>query len=489
VENFKEKLVNGFAWQASTKLFVQIISWVSTVWVARLLAPEDYGIVAMSGIVTGIFLLLATTGLAAGVVNRVKISKGELDTVFWLSILMGVALYSVILLIADYAARFYEVEELSDVIKVAGLMVLISSAKIIPASLALRRLDYKLISLNELFGGLVRIVVTLSMAIMGYKYWSLIIGTVAAELVMTIIYFIYYRYAPSLVFTIRSIVDLLRFGVILLFSSALLFVSRNIPLFLLSSFTNTAITGHYQMAHTFGSLPSNKVGLLFSNLIFPAMSRIKNDKILAKNTFIQMHTSLLFVTGPMFIGLALVAEPLINVILTPVWLPIVRPFQAVCIIAIFQMSSLFITRAIEGLGDAKVSLKYQIYFIIICGPAMYVGVYNWGLDGMLAGWLATAPIVYIYLLYKIAKKLDIHLFEMLKMYLPLGLCLSLMCLSVLLLQRLVFIDWSHLQQLILAFTSGSVVFCVSAYFFDRQYVIKIKRIILKAFNKGNRRAT
>jgi O-antigen/teichoic acid export membrane protein len=73
------------------------------------------------------------------------------------------------------------------------------------------------------------------------------------------------------------------------------------------------------MAHTFGSLPSNKVGKLFSNLIFPAMSRIKNDKALAKNTFLQMHTSLLFVTGPMFIGLALVAEPLINIILTPAW--------------------------------------------------------------------------------------------------------------------------------------------------------------------------
>ena len=196
MDNFKEKLVNGFAWQASTKLFIQIISWVSTVWVARLLVPEDYGIVAMSGIVTGIFLLLATTGLAAGVVNRVNISKGELDTVFWLSILIGCVLYGVIFLIADLAAQFYKEEELSDVIKVAGLMVLISSAKIIPSSLALRNLDYKLISLNELVGGLFRIVVTLSMAIMGFKYWSLIFGTVVAEFVMTAVYFIYYRYLP-----------------------------------------------------------------------------------------------------------------------------------------------------------------------------------------------------------------------------------------------------------------------------------------------------
>ncbi len=84
MKDFKDSLVNGFAWQASTKLFVQIFSWVSTIWVARLLVPEDYGLVAMSGIVSGVFLLLVTSGLAAGVVNRKEITKGELDTVFWL---------------------------------------------------------------------------------------------------------------------------------------------------------------------------------------------------------------------------------------------------------------------------------------------------------------------------------------------------------------------------------------------------------------------
>ena len=94
MKDFKDSLVNGFAWQASTKLFVQIFSWVSTIWVARLLVPEDYGLVAMSGIVSGVFLLLVTSGLAAGVVNRKEVTKGELDTVFWFSVLKGRGLYA-----------------------------------------------------------------------------------------------------------------------------------------------------------------------------------------------------------------------------------------------------------------------------------------------------------------------------------------------------------------------------------------------------------
>ena len=147
MDNFKNKLVKGFAWQASTKLFVQIFSWVSTVWVARLLVPEDYGLVAMSGLVVGIFIMLATTGFAAGVVNRVTISKAELDTVFWLSIIMGCFLYGIVFLIADIVAEFYEEDKLAGIIKVAGLTVLFCALKIVPSAIALRALDYKVISL------------------------------------------------------------------------------------------------------------------------------------------------------------------------------------------------------------------------------------------------------------------------------------------------------------------------------------------------------
>jgi len=475
--------VRGFAWQASTKLFVQIFSWVSTIWVARLLTPDDYGLVAMSGLVVGIFIMLATTGFAAGIVNRVNIGKAELDTVFWLSIGLGFGLYTIIFFIADAVADFYEEDELSNVIKVAGLMVLICAVKLVPSALALRALDYKIISLNEMLGAFVGILVTLVMAMFGYKYWSLILGTIAAEVVKTLVYYLVYRYVPSFVFKIRLVFDLLYFGVTLLFASALKYISGSIPIFLLSTFTTTTTTGYYQMAYTFGSLPSNKVGSLFSNLIFPAMSRIKNDNAMAKNTFIQMHTSLLFVTGPMFIGLALVAEPLINVILTPTWSPIILPFQVICVIAIFQMSSLFITRAIEGLGDAKVSFKYQLYAIIICGSCMWVGVYNWDLKGMLVGWLVSSPIVYIYLLMNIAKKLEIQLSEVLKMYLPLITCLLFMSLSTFLLLQFVFAGLSPILKLISASLCGALVFFGASFLFARPYVENVKRIIFNAFKK------
>jgi hypothetical protein len=144
---------------------------------------------------------------------------------------------------------------------------------------------------------------------------------------------------------------------------------------------------------------------------------------------------------------------------------------------------LFITRAIEGLGDATVSIKYQIYSIIICGSSMWFGITNWGLNGMLTGWMLSSPIVYIYLLGKIANKLDIKLVEVLKMYLPLGACLFFMCVSVLGSLRFMFAELSHIEQLIASSSIGILVFFAAAYLFAQPYVKSVKRVLFSTFKK------
>lgn len=477
MKEFKDSLVSGFAWQASTKLFVQIFSWISTIWVARLLVPEDYGLVAMSGIVTGVFLMLATSGLAAGIVNRKEIAKQELDTVFWLSVIMGIGLYALVYLISDPASAYFEAQKLSEVIKVAGLMVVFSSLKLVPCSIALRNLDYKMISLTEMAAAFIGIATTFILAILQFNYWSLVLGTLSAELFTVLVYFIYYQYLPNFKVKFNQIRDLLRFGGTLLLSRALSFVSNNIPLFYLSSFTTANITGQFQMANTFANLPSSKIGILFSNLIFPAMSRIKEDQALMRSTFVQMHTSLLFVTAPMFIGLALISEPLIHVVLTEAWYPIISPFRVICIIAILKLSSLFITRAIEGLGDAKVSLNYQVLMIVVYGPSLWFGVTNWGLNGLLLAWVSTSPILYIYLLRKIAISLNLKVKELVSMFMPITLCILVMSVSVTALMEFIVREQSYIIQLISAAICGVVTFSGAAFVLARPYVDKVRLII------------
>lgn len=481
MKDFKDKLVSGFAWQASTKLVLQLFSWVSTIWVARLLTPEDYGLVGMSGMVTSIFLLLATNGISSGIVNRIDINKVELDTMFWLSNVTGLILYALVYVLASPAAHFFGDEKLASLVQVAGLVVIFASIKIVPYTIALRNLNYKLISVTEMVGGFIGIACTLVLAILGFDYWSLVIGTLVSELATTIVYFYYSKFVPRFVCAISSVTDMLKFGTTLLGSRVLFSISSNIPIFLLSTFSSTKVTGHYQMAYTLGSMPTKKVGTLFSNLIFPAMSRVQDNRALAKKTFLQMHTSLLFVTGPLFLGLALVSEPLIEVVLTETWLPIVFPFQIICLISLFRLSSIFITRALEGLGQANITLIYQLLSIVIVGSAMLFGIVYFGLNGMLIAWVLSTPVVYLYLLTNIAKCLNIGLLELLKTFLPVLFCLATLAVAVYGVLEFLMTEHANITKLIVAPMVGAVVFFLSAYLFAREYVDNVKNIVTKKF--------
>lgn len=130
--DYKKSVLSGFAWEASTKAIVQIMSWVSTIWVARLLSPDDYGIVAISGIFTGLCQMLAGMGLSSGVVNRNAITTGEVRSVFYLSLLSGAGLYLLLFAISAPVANWYNLPELAYVLRVAGTVVIISSIAIVP---------------------------------------------------------------------------------------------------------------------------------------------------------------------------------------------------------------------------------------------------------------------------------------------------------------------------------------------------------------------
>tara|TARA_B100000408_G_scaffold138583_1_gene132791 strand:+ start:4371 stop:5840 length:1470 start_codon:yes stop_codon:yes gene_type:complete len=479
--NFKEKLIQGFAWQASTKLLVQILSWISTIWVARILTPEDYGLVALAGMVTGIFVLLASSGLAAGLVNRTNVVKEELDTMFWLSLLAGVFFYFSIFITAGSVSDFYDEPELANLIKFQGLFVVIASIKIVPSVCALREFDYKFISLTDMVGGLTVIVITLSMAIMGYEYWSLVVGTVIAELIMTIIYFLKYRYLPLLVLQYAKVKDVFRFGLTLFSSRGVSYISMYLPVFLISNYSNVQVTGHYKMAHTLAHLPSSKVGSLFQNLIFPTMSRIKENKELSRNTFIQMHTSLLFVTGPMFLGLALLAESIVVLLLTEKWLPIVFPFQVLCVIAILRLSAKFITGALEGLALANVSLQYQILTVLVCGPSMLIGLLIGDLNMMLLFWALSTPVAYLFLLNKIAKELAIAWYSILTPIIPLFFSLFLMSLAVFYIHGIYLDTYGEIYKIVFSILVGVVTYSVCLLLFAKQYLVKVLNLAKNSF--------
>lgn len=401
-DSYRKKVLDGFAWEAISKVFIQILSWFSTIIVARLLMPTDYGLVLISGLFTGLLTMIASLGISSGVVYRDDISKEELSTVFWLSILVGVLFYLPLYFLSGLIADLYNAPELTDILKVAGLMILLSSANIVPHAMMMRALNFRFAAIVDMLSKLILIGSTLYMAYSGYGYWALITSTVIAQGFIFITYLIFMKDRPMLSFDLSTVHDILKFGLTVLSSRLLMWWNNTSASAIVSVLFTKATSGHLQMALTLANIPLTKIGEIFDKIAFPAIAAIKGDKEQAKTVFLNMHKYLLFITCPMFVGIALIAQDIVVLFLGEKWLPIVVPLQILCIANVIRVSNQLVPRVLEGVGQPDASAKFQLLVGILCPIGMLIGS-PFELVGIMTGWLVTLPIVYFFL-FALAKR-------------------------------------------------------------------------------------
>lgn len=430
MDNFKAKVVSGFAWQAFAKLLVQALSWVSTIWVARLLVPEDYGLVATAGIFTGFLMILASSGVAAALINAKGLERQELDTAYWLSFIIALSLYFALLSVSGYIGRFFHEPELPGLLAFAGLIIVFSALKTVPLVIALRKLEYKEIAFANVIANLFSITTTLTMAHLDYGYWSLVAGTLVAEVVAKVVLMFRYRYFPARAFASSVVKTIFSFSLKLTLNRIFMFFSNNLPVFYLSNSVGTEATGNYQFANSLASMPSKKFGDLFTGLVFPVISRVKDQPGVAKSTFLRMHFYMMATTGPMFMLLFLVAEPLVLFVLTEKWGDAIYPFRMLCIVSLFGLSSLFITRAAEAFNGLSLSVYAQAFTFSGVLLAVAISFYqSAGLNQMILYYVITYPICYLFLAYRVKSLFRLRWQEFVGMYLPLAVALCIMALS------------------------------------------------------------
>ncbi len=393
----KHRMVTGFVWVASTKLVAQVLSWVSTIIVARILNPDDYGLVAISGIFIGILVVVTEMGLSQGLINKAEVSKRDMDSIFWLSLLLGATVFCLLYIVAPYIGSWYESETLVEIIRVSALVPVFSSLKAVPIAIAMREMNFKYRSIVEMVGQLVSIVTVVTMAINGYGVWSLVWAVVAMHIVTFLAYLPILKSIPLPRIYIKETLSVVSFGVKLMLSRMFEFLSMKSSVLIISMFLGERTTGYYSMAAQLANMPMDKIGSIFNNVIFPALSRIKDDDDSAKDIFLRTHKYLLIISYPIFVTLILTAEDIVQVLLTDKWASIVPLLQAFSVVNLLRVSGMVMPYTLAGVGKASMVLKYEFLSFFVLSVSFLVGA-QYGLSGIIYAWLVGYPIIYIYLL-------------------------------------------------------------------------------------------
>lgn len=320
MKGLKEKTIHGFVWSGVDRLLTQGITFVIGLLVARLLTPQDYGLVAMLALFISLSNTFVDCGFSSALIRKTNRTGQEESTVFYTNIGIGAVAYVILYLTAPYIANYYDQPLLTDIARITGLSLLFNAVSVVQQAVLISRLDFKTqtrisVLTNLLSGG-----VGLTMAFGGMGVWSLVVQTVLASVFKSLFLWIFVKWVPKYRFSFQAFRELFAYSSRILLSGLLDTGYKNLYLLLIGKYYSAVKLGYYSRASQFAQFPSLNLMEIIQRVSLPALSAIKDDTQKQAQAYRKMLSVAAFITFPTMIWLTVAAAPLINVILTEKWM-------------------------------------------------------------------------------------------------------------------------------------------------------------------------
>ncbi len=391
--SLKSQVVSGVRWSALSNIIKQSLRFMIMVVLARILAPEDFGLIMMTAVFTNFAELLSDLGFAGALIQRQELEERHLSSIFWLNIAIGFALTVLFALLAPLVAWFYNEPLLVPLTIAIAFNFVISSFNDVQTVLLRRDLAFRrqaIISNTAMvFGGVMGIMLALT----GFGVWSLVLKNLIQHLIEVVVMWFTTRWRPKLLFDRSAVRELMGFSVNLTGFQALAYWSRNLDGLLIGRFIDSVNLGLYNRAYSTMALPITQLKRTISVVMFPTLARIQDDHPRVKKIALRTHRLIGLVTIPMLIGLALVAEPFMLAVYGQKWAGAIPVLQILCLAGLPQPLTAVTDWVFLSQGRMDIQLRWAFISTGVMLVSFLVGV-NWGITGV-----ALAYVVPNYLLW------------------------------------------------------------------------------------------
>jgi len=405
--NLKEKVLTGLKWNAVAKFSSQLLSWASTIFVIRLLAPEDYGLIAIATIFTSLCTVLSEMGLGAAIVQAEEMDDHKLRQVFSLVVYSNCLVFILLWFVAPFVAQFFAQPLVVDILRVQAIQYLIIMFYIVPHSCLTRRMAYKKLSIIEFVSFVINTAVTLTLALFGYGVWSLVIGVLMQILSKTVLINIINPFLSWLTFDFKGFRSTAAYGFYTSLDFILWYFYSKSDRFIIGKLLNADILGVYSVAMQLASLPLDKVGAIINQVALPAYARIQDDRDKVARYTLKAHNMVCMVAFPVFAGISCTAPVFIPLLLGEKWLDAVLPLQVIALLGPFRVLNNIMMRALAGIGLPRVNVENLSIACVIMPISFLIGV-QWGITGVSISWIVGYSIWYLIMLHRVLPKLKIR---------------------------------------------------------------------------------
>lgn len=358
--NLTSKTMSGIVWKFAERIGYQLVTAIVSIVLARILMPEDYGIIAIVTIFITLCDVFISNGFGNALIQKVNADEVDFSSVFYISLLFSFVLYILLFFVAPLIAEFYNNTLITIVLRIMGLRLPIAAVYSVQQAYVTRKMQFRKFFVATLIGTLISGGVGIGMAYGRLGIWALVGQNMSNMLVNMIVLFFVVKWKPKLIFSFRKVKGLLSYGWKLMVSGLLDTGYNELRGLVIGKFYTSSDLAYYDQGKKYPSLIASNLNSSMNSVLLSAMSKRQDDREKVKQATRKSIRLSAYLLMPCMIGLACVAEQFVHVILTDKWLPAVPFIQIMCVVYAFYPIHTANLTAIQAMGRSDLFLLLEV---------------------------------------------------------------------------------------------------------------------------------
>lgn len=416
--SLRSKVLRSGFWQALASIGGNGLQFAKSAILARLLAPEAFGLMTLALMTIRGAQLLTEPGLGSALVQRQEGFAQARDTAFTLLAIRGVVLVLLMVPISFGMAAFYDKPELVAMITVLSLAFLASGFSNIDLMMAIRELDFKKIAIIENVVAIGSFLIAVAIAWWMRSVWALVVSFVAAAVIKSVLSYVLVPGRPSFQFDKKIAIELLHYGKFITGATILMFIAQEAGGAVIGKMLDVEQLGYYSVAFLLATFPPTHVAFVLSNIMLPTYSKIQHDLPVLRRTFLQVTDVIASLVLPVAAGMAAAAASLIDAFYGSGWEEAVAPFRILCIYGALQAIVTVNAYMFNGIGRPDLNFRNGVIRLLSIAVLIFPAIKLWGLRGAAAAMSFVIVTNLLYGLYQVAVVMQAGKLEVLRPLLP-----------------------------------------------------------------------
>lgn len=466
-------------WNTLEKVLVKGTSFVIGIILARILSPNDYGLLGMLAIVIALSQIFIESGIAKALIQKQNCNDVDYSTAFYSNIGIAVCIYIIIYFSAPIISDFYEEPILKSLLRVLSINFVLGAFNIVHRTKLMVQVDFKSLAQINFIGTIVGGGIGIVVAYSNVGVWALVTQTICTTFVMFCLFPFYSKWKPTYTFSVKSFKSLFGYGYKLLISGIVAVIFENISTICIGKIYRDSQLGFYTRAVQFSSLISTVLFEVIGTVTFPVLSKLQNEKERMLLLYKQSLSYSLIITAPIMIMIAMLSRPLVEVLLTEKWLPCVPLLQILCIARLFTPLSAINMNMLNAIGRSDLYMKVDCSKIPLSIITLSVTI-PFGVQAIVWGELINTFICFFINAYYPGRIFGYTAWQQIKDWRYILLSLLMMCGGLQILIQLFTNPW---VQLIGGAIIAIVIYVMSCLIFN---IISIQNLKLIGFTDGKR---